>query len=177
MTQSELESQIKVAPGRHAGRGDDLPRDLQRRDQRPGTGQPHRPQHGQGVRHEPAGPRQLPRSGRGRCSCKGAGGEGERDYSERTAREIDVEVRKIIDDATEEVREVLLDAPRGAGGDRPAADREGSHRRRASCGSCWSSTFPDRGLCPVRRLCMARRPRRKLPTSAAALVLSRKYRR
>ncbi len=28
-------------------------------------------------------------------------------YSERTAREIDVEVRKIIDDATREVRDVL----------------------------------------------------------------------
>jgi cell division protease FtsH len=33
--------------------------------------------------------------------------EGERAYSERTAREIDVEVRKIIDQATEEVRELL----------------------------------------------------------------------
>ena len=29
------------------------------------------------------------------------------DYSEQTAREIDVEVRKIIDDATEEVRRIL----------------------------------------------------------------------
>ena len=37
-----------------------------------------------------------------------AGGDGERSYSERTAREIDMEVRKIIDDATRAVREVLL---------------------------------------------------------------------
>jgi cell division protease FtsH len=36
------------------------------------------------------------------------GPEGERGYSERTAREIDLEVRRIIDDATAEVREVLL---------------------------------------------------------------------
>ncbi|HVS35366.1 MAG TPA: ATP-dependent zinc metalloprotease FtsH [Gemmataceae bacterium] len=35
------------------------------------------------------------------------GGDGERSYSERTAREIDLEVHKIIDDATTEVREVL----------------------------------------------------------------------
>jgi cell division protease FtsH len=34
--------------------------------------------------------------------------EGERAYSERTAREIDVEVRKIIDRATEDVRGMLL---------------------------------------------------------------------
>ncbi len=34
-------------------------------------------------------------------------GDGDRQYSERTAREIDVEVHKIIDDATNEVREVL----------------------------------------------------------------------
>jgi len=34
-------------------------------------------------------------------------GGGERDYSEQTAREIDVEVRKILDDATDEVRTVL----------------------------------------------------------------------
>ncbi len=37
----------------------------------------------------------------------GAGGDNERSYSEKTAHEIDAEVRKIIDDATEEVREVL----------------------------------------------------------------------
>jgi cell division protease FtsH len=33
--------------------------------------------------------------------------DGPRDYSEHTAREIDVEVRKILDDATEEVRDIL----------------------------------------------------------------------
>jgi cell division protease FtsH len=39
----------------------------------------------------------------------GAHGDGERLFSEETAREIDVEVRKIIDDATEEVRAILRD--------------------------------------------------------------------
>jgi cell division protease FtsH len=34
-------------------------------------------------------------------------GSGEREYSEQTAREIDMEVRKILDDATEEVRSIL----------------------------------------------------------------------
>src|SRR4029077_13730626 len=33
--------------------------------------------------------------------------DGERAYSERTAREIDIEVRKIIDQATEQVRKLL----------------------------------------------------------------------
>ena len=36
-----------------------------------------------------------------------AWGDGEGDYSEQTAREIDMEVRKIIDDATEEVRSIV----------------------------------------------------------------------
>ena len=34
-------------------------------------------------------------------------GAQEREYSEQTAREIDVEVRKILDDSTEEVRNIL----------------------------------------------------------------------
>jgi cell division protease FtsH len=38
---------------------------------------------------------------------QGSDGDRGRDYSERTAREIDVEVRKIVEAATEEVRDVL----------------------------------------------------------------------
>ena len=46
---------------------------------------------------------------RGGPDFLGAGGiETERNYSERTAREIDVEVRRIIEEATREVRAVLL---------------------------------------------------------------------
>ena len=60
-------------------------------------------------------------------------GDGDRQYSERTAREIDVEVHKIIDDATNEVREVLGAA--GRPGSRGAA---GSWKKRSwmgrSCG-------------------------------------------
>ncbi len=37
----------------------------------------------------------------------GSGGESDRSYSEKTAHEIDAEVHKIIDDATEEVRAIL----------------------------------------------------------------------
>ena len=64
MTQSELESQIKVALGgtlaeemiyREISNG--ATSDLEQASQ-------HRPQHGQGIRHEPAGPRQLPGAGR-----------------------------------------------------------------------------------------------------------------
>src|SRR5205085_440561 len=47
--------------------------------------------------HEASGPSFLP----------GVSGGGEREYSEHTAREIDLEVRKILDDATEEVRGIL----------------------------------------------------------------------
>jgi cell division protease FtsH len=39
---------------------------------------------------------------------RGAPGEAERNYSEETAREIDVEVRRILDDATAEVRSILV---------------------------------------------------------------------
>ncbi len=45
--------------------------------------------------------------GAGAAFLKNSGGDGERPYSERTAREIDVEVHRIIDEATSEVREVL----------------------------------------------------------------------
>ncbi len=39
----------------------------------------------------------------------GASGDGERSFSEQTAREIDEEVRKIIDDSTEAVRSILVE--------------------------------------------------------------------
>ncbi len=45
---------------------------------------------------------------RGATFLAGAQTEGDRSYSERTAREIDVEVRAIIQQATQAVREVLL---------------------------------------------------------------------
>ena len=54
---------------------------------------------------------------------------GPRGYSEQTAREIDVEIRQIIDTATEQVPGHPARPPRGAGGDREAAHREGGHRR------------------------------------------------
>jgi cell division protease FtsH len=49
------------------------------------------------------------REGRGPQFLAGSPfGEGDREYSEQTAREIDLEVHKIIDDATDEVRGILL---------------------------------------------------------------------
>ena len=95
-------------PGRHAGRGAGLPRNLQRRHQRPGEGEPDRPPHGQGVRHEPAGPRLLPRAGSGPAFlARRRHRQGDAiTASRRPARSI-CEVRKIIDDATEEVRAIL----------------------------------------------------------------------
>jgi cell division protease FtsH len=44
----------------------------------------------------------------GPAFLNGAFGEPSREYSEQTAREIDIEVRKIIEEATEEVRTILL---------------------------------------------------------------------
>ena len=59
MTQSELESRIQVPLGRHGGRGNHLRRRLDRRPERPGARHRDRPQHGHGLRHEPAGEGQL----------------------------------------------------------------------------------------------------------------------
>ena len=47
--------------------------------------------------------------GHGSQFLGGPMGAGDRDYSERTAREIDVEARRIIDDATHAVRSYLSD--------------------------------------------------------------------
>jgi len=48
------------------------------------------------------------REGEGPAFLAGSGIEGPREYSEQTACAIDDEVRKIIDDATEEVRSILI---------------------------------------------------------------------
>src|SRR5947209_15104588 len=47
------------------------------------------------------------RDGHGPTFLPGAGIDGERKFSEETAREIDMEVRQIVDDATAEVRSIL----------------------------------------------------------------------
>ena len=108
VTQSELESQIKVALGGTLAEEIGVPRNLQRRDQRPGASQPHRPQHGQGIRHEPAGPRQLPRAFRRRASSAGGRPRASAATASGRPARSTCEVRTIIEDATTAVREVLL---------------------------------------------------------------------
>ena len=106
ITQSELESRIKVALGgtlaeelifREISNG--ATSDLE-------TSQPHRPQHGQGIRHEPAGPGQFPGCSGG-AFLQSAGMEGERSYSERTVHQIDQEVKRILDESTSEAARFL----------------------------------------------------------------------
>ena len=52
------------------------------------------------------------RNGPGFLSNGSAQEGGDRSYSEQTAREIDEEVRKIIDESTSAVRAILLERPR-----------------------------------------------------------------
>ena len=112
------------AAGRHGRRGDDLRRHLHRRPERPGAGHRNRPQHGHGLRHEPAGPRQLPRDEpqpvprHRRWKCRAS-----QHHSEQTAREIDQEVKRIIDEGLQRTRHILETPPRRAGSHQPAADR------------------------------------------------------
>jgi cell division protease FtsH len=49
------------------------------------------------------------REGQRPAFLSAVGMDGPRDYSEQTCREIDLEVRKILDEATEEVRTILLE--------------------------------------------------------------------
>ncbi len=107
MTQSELESQIKVALGgtiaeelifREVSNGATSDLEKCSRIARSMVKEFGMSRLGRIYFREQAGPAFL----------SGASlGEGDRDYSQQTAREIDVEVRKIIDDATDEVRAIL----------------------------------------------------------------------
>ncbi len=112
VTQSELESKIKVALGgtvaeelvfREISNGATSDLEQASRIARSMVKEFGMSRLGRVNFQDRAGPTFLP----------GAGGDAGRDYSERTAREIDLEVRKIIEEATEAVREVLL-ARRGA---------------------------------------------------------------
>ena len=108
MTQARAGKPHPGAAGRHDRRGDDLRRHLDRRPERPGAGHRHRPQHGDGIRHEPAGPRELSREQSlavpGQPAAKMPR---EHSHSEQTAREIDEEVKRIIDESIEKVRHIL----------------------------------------------------------------------
>ena len=78
-------------------RGADLRPPLDRRGRRPRQGDRHRAQHGHALRHgEDARPRRL-RGGAGRLSSAAPLPSGHREFSEATAREIDVAVRDIVD--------------------------------------------------------------------------------
>jgi cell division protease FtsH len=106
MTRSELESQIKVAL---AGT---LTEELIYREI--SNGATSDLEHASKIAR--AMVKEFGMSRLGRVNYKEQGGpnflggpsNGRGDFSEQTAREIDVEVRKIIDDATEEVRGILL---------------------------------------------------------------------
>jgi cell division protease FtsH len=107
VTQSELESKIKVALGgtlaeelvfREISNGATSDLENASHIARSMVKEYGMSRLGRVAYHERGGPGFL----------SGAPGLEERQYSEETAREIDVEVRKILDDATREVRAVLL---------------------------------------------------------------------
>jgi cell division protease FtsH len=107
MTQSELESQIKVALGgtiaeelifREVSNGATSDLEKCSRIARSMVKEFGMSRMGRIYFREQGGPAFL---------AGASFGDNERDHSEQTAREIDMEVRKIIDDATEEVRAIL----------------------------------------------------------------------
>jgi cell division protease FtsH len=107
VTQSELESQIKVALG------GTLAEELVYREI--SNGATSDLEHASRIARSMVKEFGMSRLGRvnfqeraGAVFLAGASGEGDRSYSERTAREIDLEVRNIIQEATQAVREVLL---------------------------------------------------------------------
>ncbi len=108
MTQSELESRIQVLLAGTVGRGDHLRRRLDRGAERPGTRHRDRPQHGHGLRHEPAWAGSTSARAAARRSWP-AGDDftRERTHSEQTAREIDEEIARIIDESLADVRGIL----------------------------------------------------------------------
>ena len=110
MTQTELESKIKVALGGtiaeeivFAEISNGATNDLEH-------SQSHCAAHGEGIRHELAGPRQLSGAEQARPSCRSSHfGEGEAPTTARRphAPVLTDQVRRIIDSATEEVRTIL----------------------------------------------------------------------
>jgi cell division protease FtsH len=107
VTQSELESQVKVALG------GTLAEELVYREI--SNGATSDLEHASRVARSMVKEFGMSRLGRvnfqersGGAFLAGSSGESQRGYSERTAREIDLEVRTIIQDATEAVRDILL---------------------------------------------------------------------
>ena len=93
---------------RHRRRGNDLQRHLHRRPERPGAGDRNRPQHGHGLRHEPAGPRSTSATRIAtRSSSQRLESPRSQYHSEQTAREIDQEVKRILDEALQRTRHIL----------------------------------------------------------------------
>ena len=108
MTQSELESRIQVLLAGTVAEEMTFSDISQRRPERPGTSHRNRPQHGDGFRHEPPRPDQLPRiepqpvPRHRRWSAPRS-----QHHSEQTAREIDQEVKRILDEGLQRTRHIL----------------------------------------------------------------------
>ena len=99
MTREELENKMAVLLGGRAAEHVVFGAPLDRRRRRPRQGHRHRAQHGDALRHG-CGPGQRRVRVTALFVPGGPGGAvQERRYSEATAREIDVAVRKVVDDA------------------------------------------------------------------------------
>ena len=108
VTQSELESRIQVLLAGTVAEEIIFGDVSTGRPERPGAGHRHRPQHGHGLRHEPAGAGGVSGEPPHRCSWTSQEElHGDRAHSEQTAREIDEEIRRIVAQSLERVRHVL----------------------------------------------------------------------
>ncbi len=107
-------------------------RHLHRRPERPGTGHRHRPQHGHGLRHEPAGPRQLPRKRIASPFLVGGGGDWPRAHAtaSKPPAKSTRKCKRIIDESMEKVRHILEARKASLRSARQTADRTRSDRRR-----------------------------------------------
>jgi cell division protease FtsH len=101
------QEQNRDVPRGPSGRGIGLSGSFHRRARRSSKSHRHRDQHGQGLRHErQIGPTQF-RADRQSLLLPTTQPSSKGDYSEETSREIDCEVRRIIDEQYERTREII----------------------------------------------------------------------
>ena len=164
-TRAELQRHDGHDPRRPRRGGDRLRRDHHRRVQRPREG--HRDGQGDGhaLRHERAslGPRVFghdhgqPFLGREFSS--------EPDYSDEIAREIDDEIRRIVESAHQRAKDILDRAPRAPRARSPRSSSAARRSRRRSSRRC-SPARPRRRSSARRAGARGARPARGAPTSA-----------
>jgi len=104
-TRSQLRDQLAMTLGGRAAGGARLRRDHDRRRERPREGHRHREEHDHALRHERESSARA-RSAHTDQPFLGREFSQESDYSDEIAREIDDEIRRIVEEAHERARSV-----------------------------------------------------------------------